>query len=145
MKQKLLYVMAATLALSSCESAPPQTLDEKLAGKTDAQQRKILFNSCLTEAEWPNRHTIPATASITQRTVINNRYNRDVTEMKVLCRQMDALADPEAKVMLPRRELADKCTAHIKNQLKNDEHSTDHAARLRHICEDMTGQVIRYE
>lgn len=143
MKRVLSEIMI--LALTACESAPPQTLDEKLAGKTDAQQRKILFNSCFTEAEWPNRHTIPATASITQRTIIKNRYNRDVTEMKILCRQMDALADPNAEATLSRQQLANQCTTHIQNQLKKDEHSADHAMRLRHICEDMTGQVITYE
>ncbi len=76
MKSRMIVPLALSL-LAGCAQEPPQTLDEKLAGKTPEERQEVLRLECLNEAEHignrpPKRHLsrhahIPRDSEQTQR------------------------------------------------------------------------------
>ena len=134
--------LIAVLLLSACASTPPQTLDQKLSGKTGEDRKETLRLACLNEAEWPIYNSSAykhANSKVKQH--IKQRYNAEVSEMKSLCRKMDDLADPKAEEKMPAQDLADMCAEKVAAMTQKDKTgSADHAARTQHICEEMTGK-----
>ncbi len=139
----LVMITAATLLLGACASQAPQTLDQKLSEATNASDRKeTLRLACLNEAEWPVRskpnkfHGRHAS----QRRLDQLQRNPEVREMKSLCRQMDDLTTADAEDKLPPKELASACASKVAEKKQKDGKGwIDHAARIQHICTEMTG------
>ena len=132
------------LALSACALQPPKTLDQKLHGASTQERKEVLRLACLNEAEWPTYHS-PAYKQGNSRVKrhIEHSYNQEVSEMKALCRKMDALADAGAKKKLPPEELASLCAEKVSAKIhKSRRGGADHAQRIEKICEAMTGQKI---
>ena len=82
-----IYIYPLILLLSGCAATtPPQTLSEKLKGKTPLERQEILRVACLDEATWKTanqrtmkrgpHHTAPAP------------YDSEASELKALCREM---------------------------------------------------------
>ncbi len=137
-------IAIAVLALSACASQPPKTLDQKLQGANAIERKEVLRLACLNEAEWPTYHS-PAyrQANLRIRRRLEHSYNPEVSDMKALCRKMDALADAGAKKKLPPEELADICSENISAKMRKSRRGgADHAQRIKKICEAMTKQKI---
>ncbi len=143
MKTNLLAAIAV-LALGACVSQPAKTLDQKLQGANREERKEVLRLACLNEAEWPTYHS-PGykQGNVRIRRRLEYSYNPEVSDMKALCREMDALADTGAKKKLPPVELADICSEKISAKMrKSRKGGADHAQRIEKICEEMTGQKI---
>lgn len=143
MKTNLMAAIAV-LALGACVSQPPKTLDQKLQGANTEERKEVLRLACLNEAEWPTYHSPGYKQGNSRvRRHIEHSYNQEVSEMKVLCRKMDALADTGAKKKLPPVALADICAEIISaKKRKSRMGGADHARRIEKICEEMTGQKL---
>lgn len=79
------YIMCI-LALSACTPQPPLSLEEKLAGKSPAEQKEILRVACLNEAE---HFTNPSGKVI--RTVHGAKTTSESEQtrrLKTVCREM---------------------------------------------------------
>lgn len=139
-------ILAATaLALSACASQPPKTLDQKLAEAADSADRKeTLRLACLNEAEWPaSLQKVRTTGrhGVQQRQRL--KRTPEITEMKSLCRQMNDLTSADAEEKLPPKELASACAAKAAaKKQKEGKGWAEHADRIAHICEEMTGQKL---
>ncbi len=143
MKTNLMAAIAV-LALGACVSQPAKTLDQKLQGANREERKEVLRLACLNEAEWPTYHS-PGykQGNVRIRRRLEYSYNPEVSDMKALCREMDALADTGAKKKLPPVELADICAEKISAKLrKGRKGGADHAQRIEKICEEMTGQKL---
>jgi len=137
-------IAVAVLVLSACASQPAKTLDQKLQGANTQERKEVLRLACLNEAEWPTYHS-PAYKRGNSRVKrhIEHSYNQEISEMKALCRKMDALADPGAKKKLPPVELADMCAEKISAKMRKSRiGGADHTQRIEKICEAMIGQKI---
>jgi len=146
MKNSLMMAIAV-LALSACASQPPKTLDQKLQVANTEERKEVLRLACLNEAEWPTYHS-PAYKQGNSRVKrhIEHSYNQEVSEMKALCRKMDALADAGAKKKLPPEALASICAEKVSAKIhKSRRGGANHAQRIEKICEEMTGQKITEE
>lgn len=141
---KNLMIAIAALALSACASQPAKTLDQKLQGANREERKEVLRLACLNEAEWPTYHSPGYKQGNSRvRRHIEHSYNQEISEMKALCRKMDALADTGAKKKLPPVELADMCAEKISaKKRKSRMGGADHAQRIEKICAEMTGQKI---
>lgn len=141
---KKILITAMVLTLGACASQPPQTLDQKLTGKTGEDRKEILRLACLNEAEWPiynSSYYQRANGKIKQS--LKYRYNSEVSEMKALCRQMDDLTTADAEKKLSPKDLSGICEARVVVKKEKDRKGgAEHAARIQHICEEMTGQKI---
>lgn len=142
MKTWMILTIAA-LALSACASEPAKTLDQRLV-ESPADRKEILRLACLNEAEWPASlqkvHTT-GRRGIQQR----QRLKRapEITEMKSLCRQMDDLTTADAEEKLPPKQLASACAAKVAEKKQKDGKGwAEHAGRIAHICEEMTGKKL---
>ncbi len=146
MKNRLMITIAV-LALSACASQPPKTLDQKLHGANTEERKEVLRLACLNEAEWPTYHSPGYKQGNSRvRRHIEHSYNQEVSEMKALCRKMDALADTGAKKKLPPQILADMCAGKLaEKKHKSRRGGTDHAQRIEKICEEMIGQKIQVD
>lgn len=133
--------LITVLLLSACASTPSQTLDQKLSGKTGEDRKETLRLACLNEAEWPIYNSSAYKHANTRvKQHIKNRYNAEVSEMKSLCRKMDDLTTADAEEKLPPQELANMCADKVAAITQKG--NTEHAARTKHICEEMTGKKI---
>lgn len=144
--KRTLLIVTAMLSLSACASQPTQTLDQKLSEATaPADRKETLRLACLNEAEWPaSLQKVHATGrhGIQQRQKLKRTL--EITEMKSLCRQMDDLTTTDAEEKLPPKELATTCAAKVAaKKVKEGKGWPEHAARVEHICEEMTGQLIK--
>lgn len=144
--KRTLLIAATILALAACASEPPKTLDQKLADATTTADRKeTLRLACLNEAEWPaSLQKVRTTGrhGIQQRQKLKRAP--EITEMKSLCRQMDDLTTSDAEEKLPPQELASMCAAKVAAKKQKDGKGwAEHAARIKHICEEMAGQKIK--
>lgn len=132
------------LILGACAYQPPQTLDQKLTGKTGEDRKEILRLACLNEAEWPiynSSYYKRANSKIKQS--LKHRYNSEVSEMKILCRQMDDLTSVDVEEKLSSKDLAEMCEAKIAaKKEKERKGGAEHADRIKHICEEMIIQKI---
>lgn len=144
--KRTLLIVTAMLSLSACASQPTQTLDQKLSEATaPADRKETLRLACLNEAEWPasiqkvrptGRH------GIQQRQKL--KRTPEIIEMKSLCRQMDDLSTAGAEEKLPPKELATACAAKVATKkVKEGKGWPEHAARIEHICKEMTDQLIK--
>ena len=143
---KTWMILAVTaLALSACASQPPQTLDQKLSEATDAADRKeTLRLACLNEAEWPaSLQKVRTTGRHGTQQRQRLKRSPEIREMKSLCRQMDDLTTSDAEEKLPPKELATACAAKVSGKKQKDGKGwADHAGRIAHICEEMTGKKL---
>jgi hypothetical protein len=134
-------LLTLCLVAGACTPKPFQTLDQKLAGKDAAERKKLLRVTCLDEAEWPQKSSIPKGASIKQRAHNDHYLDSRVEEMKHLCKRMDALGDPDAEDKQDRGVLIRECADLVRQKQKETrEGFAQHAARTQHICEEMLGQ-----
>ncbi len=78
------------LFLSACISQPPQSLDDKLAGKSSKEKHEVLRLACLNEAEDLGE---PDDDIRNVHGVKLNKETEDTRRLKDICRQMakDAL------------------------------------------------------
>ncbi len=84
MKRTLLILTA--LALAACAPNPPQTLEQRLSGKSPAEKQEILRVACLNEAERlgnPPREDIR-----THHGVKLNQDSAQTRRFKEICREM---------------------------------------------------------
>jgi len=142
--KNVLMAAITVLTLGACASQPPKSLDQKLHGANTEERKEVLRLACLNEAEWPTYHS-PAykQGNVRIRRRLEHSYNPEVSDMKALCREMDALADTGAKKKLPPVELADICSEKISAKMRKSRiGGADHAQRIEKICEEMTGQKI---
>lgn len=138
----LVMITAATLLLGACASQAPQTLDQKLSEATNASDRKeTLRLACLNEAEWPaslQKVRTTGRRGIQQRQRL--KRTPEIREMKTLCRQMDDLTTSDAEEKLAPKELASACAAKVADKKQKEGKGwIEHAARIQHICTEMTG------
>ncbi|MDX2059726.1 MAG: hypothetical protein SFV24_18085 [Gemmatimonadales bacterium] len=97
----------------------------------------------LDEAEWPQRAGLPKGASIKWRAHAKQYVDPRVSEMKTLCRKMDALADPDAEEKQERGALVRECADLVrKKQVDGMEEFSEHAARTQHTCDERLGQKV---
>lgn len=141
--KKMILGAIAMLALSACASQPPQSLDQKLAEAANPVDRKeTLRLACLNEAEWPaSLQKVRTTGR--HGTQQRQRLKRapEITEMKSLCRQMDDLTTVDAEDKLLPKELASMCAQKVAaKKEKEGKGWAEHAGRIAHICEEMTGK-----
>lgn len=95
MKAFIPMIVMSALLVSACtaQASPPQTLKEKLAGKTPQEQQRTMRNVCLTEAEWRKDQLV----SYRMRHYggkwahANLPYMPDVERMKDICWEMTEL------------------------------------------------------
>ena len=142
--KKNLMIAIAVLALSACASQPPKTLDQKLQGVNTEERKEVLRLACLNEAEWPTYHS-PAykQGNLRIRRRVEHSYNPEVSDMKALCRKMDALADAGVKKKQPPEVLADICSENISAKMRKSRiGGAGHVLRIEKICAAMTGQKI---
>lgn len=132
-------IMAGLFALSACASQPPQTLDQKLAGKTGDDRKETLRLACLNEAEWSIYNSLAyKRANGRVKSHIKMRYNEEVSTSKALCRKMDEASDTQTK-----KELAQEGQKLISVTLeKHGEDAAEHVARTKQIYGEMTGQKL---
>lgn len=128
--------LIAVLLLSACASTPPQTLDQKLTGKTGADRKETLRLACLNEAEWPIYNSLAyKRANSRVKSHIKMRYNEEVSTAKALCRKMDEATDTQTK-----KELAQEGQKLMAVTLeKHGSDAAEHTARTKQIYEKMTG------
>lgn len=143
--KKAFFIATTMLALTACVSQPPQTLDKKLAEATSPANRKeTLRLACLNEAEWPASLKKVRTSGrhgVQQRQQL--KRTPEITEMKSLCRQMDALTTADAKEKLTQKALAASCATEVSiKKAKEGKGWSEHAERFEYICEKMTGQKL---
>ncbi|MDO9461982.1 MAG: hypothetical protein Q7N95_17935 [Alphaproteobacteria bacterium] len=139
-----LMIAVAMVVLSACASQPPKTLDQKLQGVNTQERKEVLRLACLNEAAWPTYHS-PAykQGNIRIRRRLEHTYDPEVSDMKALCRKMDALADAGAKKKLFPEVLASICAEKVSEKIHRSRRGgADHAQRIEKICEEMTGQKI---
>lgn len=81
--------LMAILLLSACavQSGSPQTLSEKLEGKTPQERQEVLRLACLNEAEWKRDQAVRHRTGKT-RSIARHAYYSEVSELKALCREM---------------------------------------------------------
>jgi hypothetical protein len=142
--KKPILIATTMLALAACASQPSKTLDQKLSETTD--RKETLRLACLNEAEWPVRstknHFTGRHASYRRQEQLQR--NPEVREMKSLCRQMDDLTTADAEEKLPPKELASVCAEKVVTKKKKEgKGSPEHAVRIQHICEEMTGIKVK--
>lgn len=141
--KKWMILATAVLALSACASEPTKTLDQKLA-EAPADRKETLRLACLNEAEWPaSLQKVRTTGrhGLQQRQRL--KRSPEITEMKTLCRQMDDLTTADAEEKLPPKELAAACAAKVAEKKQKDGKGwAEHAGRIAHICEEMTGKKL---
>lgn len=143
--KKNLMIAIAVLALSACASEPPKTLDQKLQGATTQERKKeVLRLACLNEAEWPIYHSSAYKNGNTRvKRRLERGYDPEVSDMKALCRKMDALADAGVKKKLPPEVLAGLCAETVADKKHRSRRGgADHAQRIEKICEEMTGKPV---
>ena len=144
--KRTLLIATTMLALTACASQPTQTLDQKLAEvTTPADRKETLRLACLNEAEWPVRSTKNPYHGrhASQRRQEQLQRNPEVREMKSLCRQMDDLTTVDAEEKLPLKDLAKACSTKVAaKKQKEGKGWVEHANRVEHICEKMTGQKL---
>jgi hypothetical protein len=143
--KKAIIISTALILLSACASQPPQTLDQKLSESTTAADRKeTLRLACLNEAEWPaSLQKVRTTGRHGAQQRQRLKRTPEITEMKVLCRQMDDLTTADAEEKLPPKELATACAAKVDTKkAKEGKGWPEHAARIEHICKKMIGQKL---
>ncbi|MFZ5932429.1 MAG: hypothetical protein ACOY15_14615 [Pseudomonadota bacterium] len=141
---KNLMIAIAAFALSARASPPPKTLDQKLQGANTEERKEVLRLACLNEAEWPAYHS-PAYKNGNTRVKrrLERGYDPEVSDMKALCRKMDALADAGAKKKAPPEVLAGLCAETVSDKKHRSRRGgADHARRIEKICAAMTGQKI---
>jgi len=143
--KKSLIIVTTILALSACASQPTQTLDQKLAEtSTPADRKETLRLACLNEAEWPaSLQKVRTTGRHGTQQRQRLKRTPEIREMKSLCRQMDDLTTADAEEKLPPKDLAASCAAKVDTKkAKEGKGWPEHAARIAHICEKMTGQKL---
>jgi len=143
--KKTIMISVMLIGLSACASQPPKTLDQKLSEATDAADRKeTLRLACLNEAEWPaSLQKVRTTGRHGTQQRQRLKRTPEITEMKVLCRQMDDLTTADAEEKLSPKDLAASCAAKVDTKkAKEGKGWLEHAARIEHICEKMTGQKL---
>ena len=143
--KKAIIISTALIFLSACASQPPKTLDQKLSEATDAADRKeTLRLACLNEAEWPaSLQKIRTSGRHGTQQRQRLKCTPEIREMKSLCRQMDDLTTSDAEEKLPPKELATACAAKVaEKKHKNGKGWAEHAGRIAHICEEMTGKKL---
>jgi starvation-inducible outer membrane lipoprotein len=74
--------MMAALLLSGCVTPPEPTLEEKLAGKTEAQKQEILRKECQSEAFRGHQGMRVLSRQI------DDRYQHHVHNLMEICRTM---------------------------------------------------------
>jgi hypothetical protein len=86
--RKLVYLLIP-LWLSACaaQSGTPQTLSEKLEGKTPQQRQEVLRLACLNEAEWKKDQAVRHRTG-KARSIAAHGYYPEVSQLKALCREM---------------------------------------------------------
>lgn len=144
--KKILILITTILLLVACVSErPPQTLDQKLSERIGKADRKeTLRLACLNEAEWPLYNSYAYKhGNLKLRHVLKLRSNFEVSDMKHLCRQMDALTDSKTKENLSPKALTLSCETKVtaKKEIKR-QGSAEHAARVERICKEMIGQKL---
>ncbi len=143
--KKFVLIAVTLIALSACASQPPKTLDQKLSEATDAADRKeTLRLACLNEAEWPaSLQKVRTTGRHGTQQRQRLKRSPEIREMKSLCRQMDDLTTSDAEEKLPPKELATACAAKVAEKKQKDGKGwAEHAGRIAHICEEMTGKKL---
>lgn len=135
--KKITTILALALTVSACATNTPKlTLDEKLQGKSGEERKEVLRLACLNEAEWPIFNSYKYKhGSVKQRMRMRNGYNKEVTEMKSLCREMNESGSAD------NSGLFENCKQKVaaKSEKHGDE-AIDHTQRTLQICQEMTGQ-----
>lgn len=143
---KKIIILTTMLTLTACAASPPQTLDQRLQGKSAEDRKEELRLACLNEAEWSYHHSsLYRSANQKIRDQIKFYPNEEVSETKALCEEMNEAKPADKKV------LAQKCQEHIDADLAKytvakygneaAEHAAEHAKRMQKICAYMTGGV----
>jgi len=143
--KKAIIISTALIVLSACASQPPKTLDQKLAETTSVADRKgTLRLACLNESEWPaSLQKVRTTGRHGTQQRQRLKRTPEITEMKLLCRQMDDLTTADAEEKLPPKELATACASKVAaKKQKEGKGWAEHADRIAHICKEMTSKKL---
>ncbi len=130
--QKMITI-TLLLGMTACTSQPPQTLEQKLSGKTLQEQAEVLRLACLNEAEWPIYHSPAYKQHLFQAShPYAIHYQPEVSEMKALCRDMSESTgtDKAALVAACDQKIAAK-------QQKHGDKGMEHIKRIKEICAKM--------
>ena len=141
--KKAIIISTVLIVLSACASEPAKTLDQKLA-EAPADRKETLRLACLNAAEWPaSLQKVRTTGRHGTQQRQRLKRSPEIREMKSLCRQMDDLTTADAEEKLPPKELATACAAKVaEKKLKDGKGWDEHAGRIAHICEEMTGKKL---
>lgn len=90
MKQKTIITLALAVLLSACaQTAPPQTLSEKLEGKTPEEKQEVLRLACLNEAEYSvDKKKAEHRRRYGSKRIQHVRDTEETRRLKTLCREM---------------------------------------------------------
>ncbi len=83
---KFSVIMVFVFALTACTPQPPLSLEQKLSGKSPAEQKEILRIACLSEAE---HFTNPSGKVVrTAHGVKSYQESEQTRRLKTVCREM---------------------------------------------------------
>lgn len=83
---KIKTLTFAAMALTACTAQPPQSLDERLAGKSPEEQQEILRVACLDEAK--HFSNTSGKEVRTPHGVLLNQDSAQTRRLKTVCREM---------------------------------------------------------
>lgn len=137
MKRVLVSLSVASF-LTGCVSAPEQSLDQRLVGKSDKEARTLLAYACYREAAWPTYNSAAyKNAGARQRSQMANSQGPEVRRMTALCRQMRTATDTT------KAGFAEDCRGLMAEKTRRyGVKAADHVRRVADICSKMTGQPI---
>lgn len=136
--KRLVVIVSLASFLVSCASAPEQSLDQRLVGKSDKEARTLLAYACYREAEWPTHNSAEyKSAGERRRSQMRNNPGPEVRQMLRLCGAMRTATD------LDKVAYASDCRGLIAEKTRRyGPKAADHVRRIREICSKMTSQPM---
>ena len=136
--KRVLTILTLAGFLSGCISAPAASIDQRLAGKSDTEARKILAYDCYREAKWPlHNSSAYKNAAARRRSQMDNSPGAEYRELVSLCGKM-RVAPEDARVAL-----ASDCQNLIEQRSRRyGLQAADHIRRVGDICSRMTGLTV---
>lgn len=136
--KRVLTILTLAGFLSGCISAPAASIDQRLAGKSDTEARKILAYDCYREAKWPlHNSSAYKNAAARRRSQMDNNPGTEYRELVSLCGKMRSASD-QAKA-----SLANDCQSLIQQRSRRyGAKAAEHLRRVADICSRMTGLTV---
>jgi hypothetical protein len=135
--KKYIITLTAVMTLGACAAQEEKGLSQELSETTNyAEQKEVLYNACISEAEWPaysNKSKQNGRMGIKYRQEMKRKP--EITEMKKLCEQM---ADKDSENKLSTSELSQTCASKVSSKKETNRDGWDeHATRVENICTQM--------